>query len=58
MESVNLTTAQVAGLLGIEPATWRAYVSRKQAPPADGWHDKRTPYWFRSTIAPVVGGRE
>jgi predicted DNA-binding transcriptional regulator AlpA len=50
MTTDRLTTAAVAALLGIAPATWRAYVSRGQAPPPDGHIDKRTPYWLASTI--------
>lgn len=48
--SNRMTTAEVADLLGIAPATWRAYVSRGQAPPPDGRHDARTPYWRRDTV--------
>ena len=50
MTTDELTTADVAALLNIQPVTWRAYVSRGQAPPADGQFDGRTPYWLRSTI--------
>lgn len=50
MTADRLTTAQVCTLLGIKPATWRAYVSRGQAPKADGQFDARTPYWERKTI--------
>lgn len=46
----RLTTAEIAELYGIVPATFRNYVRRDQAPKADGYHDKRTPYWLRSTI--------
>lgn len=46
----RLTVTQIAALYGIQPVTFRAYVARKQAPPADGYHDKRTPYWLRSTL--------
>lgn len=46
----GLSTAEVAELIGVKPSTFRAYVMRGQAPPADGYHDKRTPYWLRSTI--------
>lgn len=48
--AARLTVTQVAALYNIAPVTFRAYVHRKQAPPADGHHDKRTPYWLRSTI--------
>jgi len=46
----QLTVTDIAALLGIKPATWRAYVSRGQAPPPDG-HLGRTPWWRRLTIA-------
>lgn len=46
----KLTVTEIANLYGIKPATFRAYVKREQAPPADGHHDKRTPYWLRSTL--------
>lgn len=46
----RLTTRDVAELLDIAPATWRAYVSRGLAPKPDGFIDARTPYWTRGTI--------
>jgi hypothetical protein len=46
----RLTVAEAAELVGVAPATWRAYVARGRAPKPDGRHDKRTPYWFRSTV--------
>ena len=46
----RLTASQVAAHLGIAPSTFRAYVARGQAPAADGHHDRRTPFWYRSTI--------
>lgn len=46
----QLTVRDVAELLGIQPVTWRAYVSRDQAPKPDGHIDARTPYWRRETI--------
>lgn len=46
----RLTVAQVAERLAIKPATWRGYVSRGAAPPADGHYDKRTPWWREKTI--------
>ncbi len=46
----QFTVRDVAELLGIEPVTFRAYVSRGQAPKPDGHIDARTPYWSRSTI--------
>lgn len=50
MTDDKLTVTQIAELYGIKPATFRAYVKRKQAPAADGQHDGRTPYWLRSTL--------
>lgn len=46
----KFTATQIATLYNITTSTFRAYVTRKQAPPADGYHDKRTPYWLRSTL--------
>lgn len=55
----RLTASAAARLAGIQPATFRAYVSRGQAPEPDGHIDGRTPYWLRATIeqwrAPVEG---
>lgn len=50
MTEEKLTVTQIAAAYDIKPATFRAYVKREQAPPADGYHDKRTPYWLRSTL--------
>jgi hypothetical protein len=47
----RLTVGDVAALLDIAPSTFRAYVSRGQAPAPDGRFDGRTPYWLASTIA-------
>jgi hypothetical protein len=46
----KLTISQVAERLGIAPSTWRGYVSREQAPRADGQFDRRTPWWWDTTI--------
>ena len=46
----QMTVPQVADMLGIKPGTWRAYVTREQAPAADGQHDGRTPWWYESTV--------
>lgn len=46
----KLTVAQVAARLGIAPSTWRSYVNTKHAPAKDGEYDRRTPWWFASTI--------
>lgn len=47
----RLTVTQIAELYSVRPATFRAYVKRGQAPKADGYHDKRTPYWLLSTLS-------
>lgn len=49
-EEVKLTVPQVAARFLIEPATFRSYVSRGQAPAADGMVDGGRPYWLQSTI--------
>ncbi len=49
----QLTGPMVAAKLGIKPSTWRSYrkkIKGLPAPPPDGWHDKRTPWWWESTI--------
>jgi len=50
----KLTVTQAAQLYGIKPSTFRAYYTRakgkKYAPQPDGHHDRRTPYWLRSTL--------
>jgi len=46
----QLTTAQVADRVGISTSTWSSYVTRGQAPPADGRYDKRTPWWYAATV--------
>lgn len=53
----RLTTAQVAERLGIAPVTWRAYVHRHQAPPPDGRYDKRTPWWYATTVDAWLASR-
>lgn len=50
IRDVPLSTGQVAEQLGIAPGTWRVRVHREQAPPADGYFDGRTPYWWQTTI--------
>lgn len=47
----RLTVTEVAERLKIQPGTWRGYVSKGEAPPADGHYDKRTPWWWEKTIA-------
>jgi len=53
-EDERLTVPAVAALWGIKPGTFRAYRTRKAgakyAPEPDGWYDKRTPWWWRSTV--------
>ena len=46
----RLTVPQVAALLGVTTSTWRAYVTRGQAPEPDGRHSVRVPWWWRSRI--------
>lgn len=48
--SEELTTAEVAALLEIQPGTWRVYVHRGKAPAPDGHRDARTPFWFLETV--------
>lgn len=48
--SDRLTVSQVAALADVKPATWRAYVSRGQAPAASGRIDARTPTWDRGDV--------
>ena len=38
-------------------STWRAYVHRGHAPKPDGWYDKRTPWWWESTIDEWMANR-
>jgi hypothetical protein len=47
----RLASTAAARYLGIDPATWRAYVSRGQAPKPDG-HDEDfdRDYWLESTL--------
>lgn len=46
----RLTVAQAAELVGVTASTWRAYVARDQAPKPDGEYDRRTPWWYASTV--------
>ncbi len=50
LPEVQLMAADLAASLGIQPATWRSYVSRGQAPEADGHHSANAPWWNCSTI--------
>lgn len=54
-----LTAAEVASYLEIRPNTWRAYVARGQAPPADFADadrppNRRAPMWRLSTVRDYV----
>jgi hypothetical protein len=53
----RLTVAEAAKRAGVTPATWRSYVAREQAPKADGQHDKRTPWWWDSTVDTWLAGK-
>ena len=55
--SERLTVSAVAERLGIQPSTWRSYVARELAPKPDGEYDRRTPWWFASTIDAWNGPR-
>ena len=46
----RMTITDAAERYGIAPATFRAYVTRGQAPKPDGQHDARTPWWYASTL--------
>jgi hypothetical protein len=50
MDDERLTVPAVAERLGIRPSTWLAYVARDRAPRPDGRYDRRTPWWYASTI--------
>ncbi len=52
----QLTTADAAALVGVDPATWRKYVSDGRAPQPDG-RLGRTPWWTRSTIDAWLAAR-
>lgn len=47
--SDQLTTADVASVLGVTSATVRSYSARGVMPKPDG-HLGRTPWWHRSTV--------
>jgi predicted DNA-binding transcriptional regulator AlpA len=53
----KLRAADAAQLLGVGDSTWSAYVSRGQAPKPDGQYDRRTPWWYRSTITNFKASR-
>ena len=53
----RLTVTQAAEMAGVTPSTWRSYVAREQAPKPDGEFDKRTPWWWDSTVQSWVDNR-
>lgn len=57
MNRDRLTVAQVAALAGVKPSTWRAYVSRGQAPAPVAHLDARTPLWDRVEVEAWAAGR-
>lgn len=50
MTDDRLTSTDITRMLGITPELWRQWRHRGKAPQSDGYHDRRTPYWLRSTI--------
>lgn len=57
-----LTGPQIAGRLGIQPGTWRGYVRRGLAPPADDPDEgrpvnRRSPRWRTSTVDRFAANR-
>lgn len=46
----KLTRPQAAARAGVKPDTWGGYVSRGYAPEPDGRHDRRTPWWWDTTV--------
>ena len=46
----KLLSAAAAELAGVKLSTWSSYVSRGQAPKPDDYYDRRTPWWYRSTV--------
>jgi predicted DNA-binding transcriptional regulator AlpA len=57
-EDRKLVTKEVAELVGMKPASWRARVARGDAPKPDGQFDQRTPWWRESTVAAFVATRK
>lgn len=53
-----LSTAEVAGRIGIKPASWRVRVHRGLAPEPDDYFDGRTPYWWETTIDRYLASAE
>jgi len=50
MDDERLTTKETAERLGLAASSWRAYVSMGIAPEPDGHYDRRTPWWYASTV--------
>lgn len=50
MTDDKLTSTDITRMLNITPELWRQWRHRGKAPQPDGHHDRRTPYWLRSTI--------
>jgi len=47
----RLAANAAAARAGVAPSTWRAYVTRGQAPPADGIDEGfGRPYWLETTV--------
>lgn len=62
-EDPLLTVAEIARGLGIQPSTWRGYVTRGEAPPADEPDAdrppaRRMPRWRQSSVAAWKVGRK
>ena len=52
----RLTARQAAALAGVQPSTWTSYVSRQQAPAADGQFGNQN-WWLRSTVETWLANR-
>jgi len=46
----KLTNDQAATRAGIQASSWRSMVARGAAPAKDGQYNKRTPWWWASTV--------
>jgi hypothetical protein len=54
----KLPSKLAAERAGVAPATWRAYVSRDQAPKPDGFFaGPRSPWWWASTVDAYLASR-
>lgn len=53
----QLPTSDAALMAKISPSTWRAYVARGTAPPADDTSNARTPRWRALTVAAWMAAR-